>query len=381
MSSEFIRYIKSQLTKESPIPLYEQILNILRAYAATGDFAVGSRLPSESELMAELSVSRVTVRQAMDEAVKEGLIIRRAGKGTFLATTLSEAPVPGFVGYVVHHLSSSFNVQMMLGADSVMKAAGYHLIFSNSESDLDIEDHLLQDLCRQAVMGFIIQPVYSEKSNRMLSKLVRQSIPVVLLDREVPDLDVDVISSDHYDGGKKAVQHLIQQGYKDIVYLGRNPLKLSSVSERLRGYEQAMQEAGLISRPPFVVGGSVEIGYNQLRNSMNVNEDGIIDSIIEFLRGPDCPEAIVSMSDGFATLVIKAANKMNLRIPQDLALVGFDNMDFTASLGLTTVNQPSFQIGAEAARLLIRRIQGDKQEKQRIQLPVDLIVRESSIHF
>ncbi len=96
MSCDIITYIKSQLSKDGPIPLYKQILNLLRAYIASGDCPAGARLPTEAELEEELGVSRVTIRQAMNEAVQEGLVVRKAGKGTYVAEVSCYAEKTGF---------------------------------------------------------------------------------------------------------------------------------------------------------------------------------------------------------------------------------------------------------------------------------------------
>lgn len=380
MSCEIITYIKSQLSKDRPIPLYKQILNLLRAYIASGDCPVGSRLPTEAELEAELGVSRVTIRQAMNEAVEEDLVVRIAGKGTYVAEVPVKLRKGNFVGYVVHHLSNSFNQQILVGVESVLNKTGYHPIFCNSESDLENEDRLLRSLRTQEVVGFIVQPVYSETTERTLAYFTKESIPIVLLDRESPGIQTDLVASDHFEGGRSIVQHLIDQGYKDIVYLARNPLQLSSVAGRLRGYRDAMMEAGLTLRPPIVVGGPVEIGYNQLRNSLTIHESSVVDAISKFLRSPEHPQAIVAMNDVIALLVLEAAEQANIRIPDDLALVGYDNLDFTVNRELTTIDQNPHQLGVEAAKLLIKRIQGDRGEAIRLTLPVKLVTRGSSIN-
>jgi LacI family transcriptional regulator len=380
MSCDIITYIKSQLSKDGPIPLYKQILNLLRAYIASGDCPAGARLPTEAELEEELGVSRVTIRQAMYEAVQEGLVVRKAGKGTYVAESPVMLRKQGFVGYVVHHLSNSFNTQILLGVESVLKSTGYHPIFCNSEGDLENEDRLLRSLRTQEVVGFIVQAVYSEATDRVLAYLSKESIPVILLDRELPGVQADLVASDHFEGGRSIVQHLIDQGYQDIVYLARNPLQLSSIAERLRGYRYAMMEAGLTPRPPFIIGGPVELGYNQLLKSLTLHESSVVEAISKFLQSPEHPQALVTMNDAGALLVMEAAEQVNIRIPDDLALAGYDNLDFAASRNLTTIDQNPYQIGVEAARLLLKRLQDGHAEAIRLTLPVKLLIRGSSIN-
>src|SRR5512146_3431470 len=107
-----------KINKNSPIPMYQQILNEISSRIASGDWIGGTQLPTEAELENELQVSRVTIRQALSAAVEEGLVIRLPGKGTFVSgTPVVQVKSEKFIGYVVPHLSSSFNVQILLGVE------------------------------------------------------------------------------------------------------------------------------------------------------------------------------------------------------------------------------------------------------------------------
>ncbi len=369
-----------KIIKDSPIPLYKQILNAIRARIANSEWQAGVRLPTEAELGDELKVSRVTIRQALSEAVEEGLVVRIPGKGTFVSGLPNAPRAQGFIGYIVPHLSSSFNVQILLGVESVLKAKGYHLIFCNSEGSLSEENRLLKSLATEDMAGYVIQPVYAENHDRALLRLVASQKPVVMIDRDVPDIHADWVASNHFEGGRAVVQCLIDQGYTDIVYLARQPLQLSSIAERLRGYHAAMVEAGLNPLPPFTVGGPTELGYIEGQGHLTAEENALIDIIASFLRRPDRPQAIVAMNDVMGLLVLEAAHRCGLRIPDDIAVVGFDNLDFAANRNLTTVAQQPFQIGIEVARLLLERIEGERAAVKQIHLPTQLIVRGSSMN-
>lgn len=369
-----------QLQKDSPIPLYRQLLNEIRERIASGEWPVGTRLPTEDELVAQLDVSRVTVRQALQAAVAEGLLVRVPAKGTYVAETKRPLRSRGFVGYVIPHLSHSFNVQSVLGAESVLKEEGYQLIFCNSEADAHKEDHLLERLELDGTVGYIIHPLHAERKDRAIYRLVAEGKPVVLVDRYLPDLPTDTVMSDHFSGGYAVVRHLIEQGYTDILYLARHPLELSSIAERWRGYQAAMAEAGLTPRPPLLVGGPVELGYIQSQRAFTLQENATIQAIAEFLCGPERPQAIVAMNDIYALLTLEAARQVGLRIPEDFALVGFDDLDFAEHFNLTTVAQQPFAMGVEAARLLLARMRGERSVVGQVRLPTQLIVRSSSLN-
>jgi GntR family transcriptional regulator of arabinose operon len=374
------KFEKIQIDREAPIPIYQQILNEIRARISSGKWSAGIQIPTEAELENELQVSRVTIRQALSAAVEEGLIIRMPGKGTFVSgTPKALTKTEKYIGYVVPHLSSNFNVQILLGVESVLQENGFRLIFCNSEGKLAKENQLLKSLQADAVAGYIIQPVFTEEDNRVLAQIALKEEPIVLIDRGLPGIQTSSVMSDHLEGGRKIVRHLIDRGYRDIAYLARQPIQLPSIAERLQGYQMAMGEAGLVARDPFVVGGPIELGYLQDDNSPTIEEEAVVERISGFLNSSERPEAIVAMNDLVAMLVLDAAKEAGVCIPEDLGLVGFDNLDCAVTYNLTTVAQQSFEIGNEAARLLVQRLQEGKETIQQIRLPTNLIVRESSL--
>ncbi len=372
---------KIKINKNAPIPMYQQILNEIYARIASGEWPTGTQLPTEAELEMELQVSRVTIRQALSAAVEEGLVVRLPGKGTFVSETETSTTThrsEGFIGYVVPHLSSSFNVQILLGVESILKEKGYHLIFCNSEGDFSKENQLLQSLESTRMSGYIIQPVYAEANDRSLIRLASKGARIVLIDRNIPGIQIDVVMSNHFEGGQQVVRHLIDQGYREIVYLAHEPIQLPSIAERFRGYQAAMTDAQLNPWPPFVVGGPIELGYLQAQKSPTLHENSAVEKIADLLRGPARPEAVVAMNDLVAMLVLEAAEQVGLRIPDELGVVGFDNLDCAVANNLTTVAQQPYEIGSEAARLLLQRIHGDNKVSKQIQLPTQLIIRGST---
>ncbi len=372
-----------KINKNAPMPMYQQILNEIRTRIARREWLADTQLPTEAELEVMLRVSRVTIRQALSAAVEEGLIVRLAGKGTFVSgkeISTSMAKTEGFIGYIVPHLSSSFNVQILLGVESILRDRGYHLIFCNSEGDLSKENQLIQNLEIDKMAGYIVQPVYAQSNDRTLFNVVSKGTRVVFIDRNIPGVQADSVMSNHFEGGRQVVRHLIDQGYKNIAYLAREPIQLPSIAERLHGYQIAMADFDLKPRAPFIVGGPIELGYLQDQNSSTLHENLVVEKIATFLREAERPEAIVAMNDLVAMLVLEAAEQVGLRIPDDLGVVGFDDLDCADARDLTTMAQRPFEIGSEAARLLLKRIHSDSEAIQQVLLPTQLIIRGSSIN-
>ena len=370
------------LDKQSSIPLYLQLLNGIREQILSGRWKSGTRLPTENELTATLGISRVTVRQALGAAVDENLLVRVAGRGTFVSEKVSVVSPRKFIGYVVPTLSHSFNIQPLLGVESVIKQEGYHLIFSTSEGMLEKENLTLKQLDFEGVVGFIVSPVYDDHPDRYLRQLVARDRPVVQIDRRVEALPSDLVSVDHYGGGYAITSFLIAQGYTDILFFGRQPLELSSISERYRAYQAALSDAGLKQRLPILIRDDMgETDYMSIAEIVRQPQHPKIASLIQWFSEGNLPQAIVAMNDLHALLILEAAHFAGLRVPEDIAVVGFDDLDFTSSLNppLTTVAQPPFEIGVTAAKRLLNRINGNKGPAETISLPYQMVIRRSSM--
>jgi DNA-binding LacI/PurR family transcriptional regulator len=267
---------------------------------------------------------------------------------------------------------------MLTAVERAINGSGYHLVFGNSDANLEKENLVLRGLAHRNMLGFIVQPVISSQANRELAQIPTRGQPLVLIDREVPGVTSDLVTADHYNGGELCTRHLLKQGFTNIAYLTMNVMKLSSIAGRYSGYSAAMHEAGLRPRPPVLISSLGEIGYNELLQSIPEENSTVDGEIAAFLLGPDRPQAIIANNDAMALMVLRIAHELNINIPGDLALVGYDNLVFSEGHGLTTVDQHADLIGKEAVRLLMKRIAGDRSEPEHVVVPVELVVRVTS---
>lgn len=367
---------KIKLDKQSPIPLHVQLLNRLRQLILSGEWTSHEQLPSEPELVRQLGVSRATVRKALESAEREGLLFRVAGKGTFVEANPAAGP-QRLVGFVIPQFRSSFDSNLLIGVERELKTQGYRVLFCNSERRLEEENNLLAELIQDRVDGVIIWPVQSDDLDRELFRLSVRNFPLVLMDRTFPYLETDSALVDNTGGAFAATQHLIELGHRKIAFLARPYLHLLPIAERLAGYRKALRDASLEPLPPLLVGEALEPGTGYaLRTYANATGPDI-DALREALAQPDRPTAIFAMNDLMALLALKAAELTGLTVPDDLSIVGFDDLDAVSQLRvpLSTVAQNPLELGATAAQLLLDRLNGYRGAPRQRRLPTTLRVR------
>jgi GntR family transcriptional regulator of arabinose operon len=371
------------IVHEAAIPLHVQLLNQMRHLILSGRWIPGSRIPSEPELQHKLQISRSTIRQALSNAEAEGLIVRVPGKGTFVARSPTDKVNSHLIGYITSQFLTDFQRQLLEGAESTARAKRYRILFCSADQDLKEETRLLdQLLLEDKVGGILIWPAMGGNSSRRLFQLANQgSISLVLMDRTLEGLAFDFVTSDNYAGGYAATEHLVGLGHRRIVFLSRPMLQLLPVAERLRGYQDAMQDAGLTPLEPWLAGvaGQEMVAGDALRTYRDASSQEIRE-IARYLEEPQRPTAIFAINDLTAMHALRAASLMGMRVPDDLSVVGFDDMNIVANLEvpLTTVAQDTLRIGSRAAELLIERIEGYDGPPRKEVVPIQLRVRAST---
>jgi LacI family transcriptional regulator len=202
--------------------------------------------------------------------------------------------------------------------------------------------------------------------DKELEQLYREGVPLVLIG-QVPELDVPYVDVDHIASARLAMEHLIQLGHQRIAMITRAPLTYTASRNRLAGYRQALEAAGLRFDKRLIRYGDFTSASGQ----------SAMDDVLQI---PKPPTAVFVASDTVALGALKAIRQRGLRVPHDLALVGFDDIPTAEFVDppLTTIRLPAYDLGAKAADLLIRLMEADKPVRNRkILLPTELIVRES----
>jgi DNA-binding LacI/PurR family transcriptional regulator len=353
---------------------YAQLISYFRERILDGSLPAGARLPTEMDLAEEHQISRGTVRQAMSALVNEGLLERVRGRGTFVrplppAANL-EPRLPGRrIGLVLAHSSGSqLDLDILIGVEHAAKSRGYQVSFAYAEENLDELDRDIARLRADLVAGMIIFPVSDATYDESIWRLAADKIPFVLVDRYFPALDSDYVVADNIGGGYRATEHLLILGHRRIgfVYSSKGSLLTTSVRDRCEGYRKALHEYGQPYDETLVAQWSDDTSSSARR-------------VLDQLLRDDRPSAIFAVNDDVALNLLRAAHLRGLRVPEDLALVGFDDLSFAAHLSppLTTMSQPRLDLGLRAGHLLLNRIEGQGGRPRHIELPTNLIIRES----
>jgi LacI family transcriptional regulator len=265
---------------------------------------------------------------------------------------------------------------MLNGAEQVLRQHGYRVQFASTDRSIEEENRLLRLLMHDGAVGCILVPSRASTTGRLLMT-PEFNLPVVLMDRPINGMVLPCVCSNNYEGGLQAMEHLIALGHREIIFLARPHLDLWPVSERYRAYQDTLRRHEAQPQPPFLVGGGSEMSSYE---AYLQEDDSEIEPLVELLQSSQRPTAIFAVNDWMALKAQRAIQLAGLRNPEDVSLVGFDDLDIAEfqSPPLTTVAQNAALMGAEAARRLITRLEGEENESILTLVPTHLVVRSST---
>ena len=373
-----------RIDKTNPFPLYMQLRDILREQVLSGEKNPGDHIPYEYDLCKMYEVSTVTVKNALKELEKEGLIIRIKRKGTFVADTkITKEAVSlrrnNALAYIVPDIEDVFISDICRGIETAADKKGYKFAVYSSNRSVEKEIENINLLKERREEGAIIFPNWGRANTEQVFELKREGIPFVLIDRYFRDIETDRVTVDNTGGAYLAVKHLINLGCRKIAHI--SGVDCTANKDRLEGYRRALNEEEILYNPGLVR----EIFPDDRNGSIRFEPDDIggYKEMKRLLVPKDRPEAVFAGNDYLALGALKAIEEKGLRVPEDIALAGFDDLKFSSTLNvpLTTVHQPRFEIGKKAAEILINKIEANKKGKEinlkQIVLPVKLVVRQS----
>lgn len=338
-------------------------------------------MPADMKTIAErVGVSKTTVHRALSNVGRispdtREKILKVALELDYRPNNLARglrSQKSATVGLIVIGLTNSFYSTILEGAESVASNSGYSILIARSEGRPSRELQHLNVLREKRVDGIMVAPAHPTQNTDLYLKLKEIGIPFVFIDRYMPSIETDFVTTDNYMGGYLAGKHLVSLGRKKIAFAGvpGNEMMSTSVSDRLRGLSTALDEAGL--KVQALLGSDLP--------SFRPQEAFAAASVEKYLGQGGELDAVFGCNDNTAIGAITGLRRMGRSVPADVSVVGFDDLEISPYVqpALTTVRQPAWQIGEEAVRLLLERISGPADApRQHVLLPPSLVIRDS----
>ena len=269
----------------------------------------------------------------------------------------------GTIGVVIADNRNPFYAEVLNGMEEAAREKNYHIILANTQRDYRKEEDAINLLLAKRVDGLLITPVQDKDDD--IKNLIDANIPFVVVGRDFKNIEVDAIYNDEVKGGFLATEYLIKKGHKRIAlidgFLYKSPAK-----GRLEGYKKALRKYRIPLDESLISVGDINIedGYERTKQMLEKNLDFT---------------AIFAYNDMMAFGAMQAIKEKGLRIPEDIGLVGYDDIPFSSliSPALTTIRLKKQELGAESVKLLLSRINGNRKKTKKVMLGVKLQIRES----
>ncbi len=354
---------------------YFAIYNELKRDIHSGKYKAGSQLPTEAELTRRWEVSRPTASKALNALEKDGLVVRAAGSGSYVAD-LKEKGRRGLLGLIVPALGTSEIFEPICAKiASLSDAHGYSLLWGGSFQEGGRRGSSIEKLAahyiESAVAGVFFAPVefcreYASINHGVVALLAEAGIPLVLLDSDFVDFPQrsghDLVGLDHFRAGYVVTAHLLDRGSRRVDFIKR-PDSAASVSLRIRGWREALMDRGMVPQAEWMHEGDPEDPFfSQALATM-----------------PSLTDA-VCQNDETAAALMKGLEAFQVAIPERLRIVGFDDVKYARHLRvpLSTIHQPCDAIASCAVELMTSRIAEPSCPPRTVSLLGGMVERESS---
>lgn len=325
------------------------------------------QIPTENEIVQAFNVSRHTVRKALDNLENNGFIKREQGKGTFCCYSI-EKKTSRKIAIVTTYISDYIFPGIISGVEDVLSSFGHTLSLFNTNNDKNKEAECLRKIVDGDFDGVIIEPTLSALENVNINyfrELEKNNIPYVMFHAKYDELDCSYLTMDDLEGGYIATKYLLQLGHRKICGIFKSD-DMQGVNRRL-GYIKALNEF------------NVDINYDFIGNYTTKELNSYAyEFTSNVLARNDKPTAFFCYNDKIAFQVIQAVRDCNLRVPEDISIIGYDDssLAIATETKLTTIKHPKIDMGRKAVRMLLDVIERKVDKNNYVYKP-ELIVRNS----
>lgn len=322
-----------------------------------------------------LNVTAATVSRALNnnknisEATKK-LVLETAEKMNYEPNKLALALKSGKsnnIGVIVPRINTNFFSSVIRGIEDELNPSGYHIIICQSHNDETKEVNNIESLINSQVEAIFLST--SSKSSTQFEKILKKNIPLIFFDRKKTMDGVSSVTIDDFAGGYMATQHLIDQGCRKIAHLASGDFEIEIFHDRHEGYKQALLDNGIDYREDYVI-----------HTKSKIDEGKV--AVAQLFELDEKPDAIFSSSDFVALGAIQELKARNIKIPEDIAVIGFANEPFTnfEELSISSIDQFPEEMGKMTARVFLEQMDASENIKidKKVVMEPKLIIRKSS---
>ncbi len=334
------------------IPTYMHIYEDVYEKILGGEYKEGDKLPTEMEFCKQYYVSRITVKKALEKLVSKGLIIRIAGKGTFVSLKKSSTSFDpdARIGLIMCGFGASYGSELIRSIEREIANRGKSLVLKNSRFDKESESRAINELLEQGVEGIILQPTHNDYFNNAVLKLSLSKFPMVIVDRELKGVDLPYVGTDNVAAMGTAMKYLFGKGHRDICFMSGSPRNTSTIEDRLSGFRKSFADHGF---PYHAFNEYLDIQSVLVKPTPELIEQDVAGIIAYIEAHPDIT-CIFTGEYAVCSLVKQAMKRLGKTIPDDISLMTFDNVSDPFYFTTTTyMKQNEKEIGKKAVDVVM----------------------------
>jgi len=321
--------------------------------AKTGKTSVSRYLNGEKHLLSDALLARIeTAIAALD--YRPSLMARGLKHGR---TRL--------IGLIIADITNPYSVNVLSGIEAACREQGFTPLVCNTNNEVDQERHYLDLLRSYQVEGIVVNAVGMHEEG--LNRLQQSALPMVLIDRKIPDFACDVVGLDNNQAATTATEHLVEQGFEALLFISEPLGSVNTRRERLAAFRATL------ARYPGIKAENVEVP---------LNDGALIDNALRQFHAAHrgMRKAVISANGALTLLVARSLKRLGLHWGSDIGLLGFDELEWAelAGVGITTLKQPTWKIGHAAVEQVVRRIEGSNEPIREQVFSGELIVRGST---
>ncbi|MEK3748110.1 GntR family transcriptional regulator [Paenibacillus sp. FSL E2-8871] len=377
-------------------PMYEKIFDEVKQLIVNKSYGQGERVPSEKELAETYNVSRITSKKALEMLAAEHLIVRKPGRGSFVAdpavdyidsamspeTTSDGTVFNAFnheektIGLIITDFGNSYGTGLIYGMEQASRDNDCFLVLRRTFGVPENEEQSIQKLLSLGVDGLIVFPAQGEFFNAEILKLVIGRFPLVLVDRHLKGVAAASIGTDNLKAALKGTEYLFDLGHTHISFLSPPPADTTALEERVEGFIQAHAERGIAVDKGLWVSDLTSTLPNSF-NDENIEHD--ISRLVSHLQENPTITALFAVEYNIALLARTAVERLGLRIPEDISIICFDSPPTPLGSGyaFTHLRQNEEEMGRLAVENVLQIMNG-QTVSNKIMLEAELVSGEST---